>query len=488
MHRDAFSALTRERMALERGRTDKQAPFLVGLAFPCTYRVGMSSLGALSIYRAIQSEPGMACERLFLPDDAGTGPLGTPPRSYERHRPLDEFSVVALPVAYELELAGVVQLLEAAGLPALREARSGRHPLVLAGGALTFANPLPLLPFVDVVVMGEADTLALEVLRLVRDSAGRESALAALARLPHVWVPAHQGATLPPLARCPDELLPAWSPIQTPDCGLGDMLLVEAARGCARSCSYCVMRRAADSGMRLVPRARILERVPAAASRVGLVGAAVSDHPEIVAVVRELAQRGSQVGLSSLRPDRLDDELVSALAAAGYRTLTTALDGASDRVRARIDRRVRAEHVVRAAELGRQHHMKKLKLYLMLGAPGETAEDVDECARLVLELSRVMPVALSVSAFCAKRNTPLEAEPFAGIEVVSRRLGRLRAALRGRAVVGSTSVRWAWVEHQLAQGASAEGLAVLDAVHQGGTFAAFRRALECRARAIGGVE
>ena len=495
MRIDPFTALVRQRLALEQGGMDKQAPFAVALTFPCSYRVGMSALGALSIYRAIQAEPGMACERVFLPDDAGTGALAAPALSYEGLRPLSDFAVLALPVAYELELGGVVQLLEAAGLPALSRDRGAAHPLVVAGGPLTFANPLPLAPLVDVLVMGEADTLALDVLRVIRDSPSRERALAALARLPHLLVPSHHGSALPALARCPAERLPAWSPIRTPDCELSGMFLIEAGRGCSRTCRYCVMRRASDAGMRPVPSRRILELVPSDAARVGLVGAAVSDHPEIGAVVRELARRGATVGLSSLRPERLDDELVGALAAAGARTLTTALDGTSERVRALLDRRVRAEQVVRAAELCRRHGLQKLKLYLMLGAPGEADEDVDECAALALELSRIVPVALGVSAFCAKRNTPLAGAPFAGIEVVTRRLARLRAALRGRAVVAATSARWAWVEHRLAGGSEADGLAVVEAVHQGGTFAAFRRALakdapvsSSRPRAIGGVE
>jgi radical SAM superfamily enzyme YgiQ (UPF0313 family) len=254
------------------------------------------------------------------------------------------------------------------------------------------------------------------------------------------------------------------------------MFLIEAARGCSRTCGYCVMRRAADGGMRVVPPQRILERIPADASRVGLVGAAVSDCPGLAALVRELGSRGIEVGVASLRPDRLDDELVAALASAGHRTLTTAIDGASERLRGRIDRRIGTEHVLRAAELCRRHRLHKLKLYVMLGLPDETDQDVEECARLCIELSRLVQLSLGVSPFCAKRNTPLGAEPFAGIEVVTRRLGRLRALLRGRATVVATSVRWAWVEHQLAQGTEREGLAVLDAVRDGGTFAAFRRA------------
>src|SRR6185436_19640058 len=121
------------------------------------------------------------------------------------------------------------------------------------------------------------------------------------------------------------------------------------------------------------------------------------------------------------------------------------------------------------------------KLYLMVGLPGETDADIDECARFTTELSRVVPVSLGIAPFCAKRNTPLDGQPFAGISVVDDRLDRLKRGRRGRADVRSTSARWAWVEYVLAQGGEAEGLAVLDAVRAGGGFAAYKKAFKAAA-------
>ncbi len=480
MSRSAMTTTIRRRLASEIGRIDKQAPFRVALSYPSPYRAGMSSLGFLQIYKMIQAEPGMACERAFLPDDEGPGASGveSAPVTYEGLRPLSDFPVIALSVAYELELAGVVRLLELAGLPALREERDGRHPFVLAGGPLTFSNPLPLAVFADAILMGEADTLAVDVLRLLREAPSREAALDELARVPHVFVPARHGAEMPPVAQCDNALLPAWSPIRAEETELSNMFLIEAERGCSRGCTYCVMRRSTNGGMRIVPKERLLELIPEDARRVGLVGAAVSDHPKIVEVVRSLAERGCEVGLSSLRPDRLTDEFVGALRLAGYKTLTTAMDGTSERVRETLERRARPKHLQRAAELARQHGMNRLKLYLMVGVPGETDDDVDECVAFVAELSRIVPVALGIAPFCPKRNTPLHGAPFAGIGVVNKRLDRLRRGLRGRADVRATSARWAWVEAVLAAGGEAEGRALMHAVHAGGSFRDYERAFE----------
>jgi radical SAM superfamily enzyme YgiQ (UPF0313 family) len=256
------------------------------------------------------------------------------------------------------------------------------------------------------------------------------------------------------------------------------MFLVEPERGCSRACTYCVMRRSTNGGMRLVPKDTVLSLVPEDAKRVGLVGAAVSDHPKISEIVRTLAERGCEVGLSSLRPDRLSDDFVGALALAGYRTLTTAMDGPSERLRESLERRAKVKHLQRAAQLARAHGMKRLKLYLMIGLPGETDADIDECVGFVGELSTVVPIALGIAPFCAKRNTPLDGHAFAGIDVVNARLDRLKRGLKGRADVRSTSAKWAWAEYVLAQGGIAEGRATREAALAGGSFARYKAAFE----------
>jgi radical SAM superfamily enzyme YgiQ (UPF0313 family) len=466
--------LIRQRLADEVGRIHKQAPLRVCLAYPSPYHVGMSSLGYQRIYRALMEHPGLCCERAFLRDEGREDTEASV--TYESLGSLSDFPIVAVSVAYELELAGLIKLLENSKIPALREERDGRHPFILAGGPLTFSNPLPLAAFVDAIVMGEAEELVPQVCELIAGAPSRQAALDALARLDHVFVPALHDDRMPTVARVDDAMLPAYSAIRTPHTELSDMFLIETERGCSRGCTYCVMRRSTNGGMRVVPKAEILGRIPEDARRVGLVGAAVSDHPKVVEIVRELAEQGREVGLSSLRPDRLSDEFVGALKLAGYRTLTTAMDGPSDRLRESLERRARVKHLVAAAERARKHGMDRLKLYLMIGLPTETDADIDECIQFTSELSKIVPVALGIAPFCAKRNTPLDGAAFAGIDVVDRRLDRLRKGLRGRADVRSTSARWAWVEYVLAQGGVAEGRAVYQAVRAGGSFAAYKRA------------
>jgi len=473
-----FREKVRQRLSTEVSADRKEGAFPVAMVYPSPYRTGMSSLGFQRIHRALQETPGLGAERAFLDDDAQAGTPHPQLLTYESLRPVSDFPIFAVSVAYEIELGGLIQTLEGAGIPVFREDRDDRHPFVLGGGPLTFSNPTPLSPYCDAVIMGEAEELVVEVVQTIAGCATREARLAALAKMEHVWVPSIHGEHLASLAQVEDDRLPAWGNFRAQDTELSGMFLIETSRGCSRGCRYCVMRRSTNGGMRIVPKDVILGRIPQDCQRVGLVGAAVSDHPNIVEIVRTLTDRGASVGLSSLRPDKLKLEFVQTLKDAGYRTLTTAMDGPSERMRVQLDRRAEVRHLLRAAENARAVKMKLLKLYLMIGLPGETDDDIDECVKFTSELSKIVPVALGIAPFCPKRNTPMVSEPFAGIEVVEHRLDRLRRGLRGRADVRSTSAKWAWVEAVLARGGDAEGRAIYQAIQNGGAFAAWRKAFE----------
>ena len=450
----------------------------VALVYPSPYRTGMSSLGFLSIYREL-TETGRGVERAFLPDDpAAYERTRTPLFTYESETPVGDFPVVALSVAYEIELAGMIQCLQLSGIPPLSSDRTSRHPFILMGGPLTFSNPLPLAPFADAVVMGEADELIHVVLDVIFGTRDREERLDLLAAIDGVFVPERHGDDMPGIAKVELSKLPAHAPIRTPHTELSNMFLLEAERGCSRGCTYCVMRRSTNGGMRIVPMETILGLIPGDAKRVGLVGAAVSDHPKIAEIVETLADSGREVGLSSLRPDRLNDRFVAALKRAGYRTLTTASDGASDRLRDLVNRKARENHLLKAAELARTHQMKRMKLYMMVGLPSEGDDDIDELVRFSTELSKIVPLSLGIAPFVSKRNTPMDGLPFAGIDVVEQRLSRLRAGVRGKVELRTTSAKWAWIEWVLAQGGRAEGKAVLAAVEGGGSYGAWKRAFE----------
>lgn len=478
--RDELLDGVRRRLADEEGTLFKDAPLRVALCYPSPYHVGMSSLGFQAIYRQLHALPGVTAERVFLPDDVEAWKQARlEPVSMETQRRLSEFDVLAFSVAYELEVVGVIELLEAAGFPAHRERRDVRAPLVVTGGPLTFSNPDPLEPFADVLVQGEADDLVAPLMETVLALRDKRAVLETLAARPGFRVPGlSEERTRGFVFKSADEQLPARSQIITPHTELRSMFLIEPERGCSRGCHYCVMRRTTNGGMRTVPPEKVLGLIPAGAKRVGLVGAAVTDHPRIVELLETITGAGREVGISSLRAERLTLPLAKALKVGGALGLTVASDGPSQRLRDMVDRKHSEAQIVRAALLAKEAGLKRLKVYNVLGLPTETDEDLDELVRFTLELSKILPVALGVAPFAAKRNTPLDGAPFAGITVVEKRLERLRRGLRGRAELRPTSARWAWVEYMLAQCGPEGGLAAYDAWKAGGSFVAWRKAFE----------
>ena len=501
MRSKSFEEIRAERLAAEVGTIRKQATRAIALCYPSPYTVGMSSLGFQTVYRLLNGMDDVCAERAFLPDDAGRARAARDPlRTYESGRPVGDFPIVAFSLAYELELAGLVDCLDLAGIPAFADeraaARTGRTPLVVIGGPLTFSNPVPAAPYADVMLLGESEETLPELLDAVREEPDRAALLAGLAARPGFFVPSIHGARLPAIAAARDENLPAYSQIRTPNTELRDMFLIEPERGCHRGCTYCVMRRSTNGGMRLVEPRRVLGLIPDDARRVGLVGAAVTDHPGLPEILHHIVESGREVGISSLRADRLDDEIVGLLKRGGYKTLTTASDGASEAMRERIQRKTKERHLIKAAELARAHGMKSLKLYMMLGLPGETTADIDELGRFSIELSRIAPrLVLGIAPFVAKRNTPLDGAAFESIDVLDAKLARLRAAVGGRVMLRPTSPKWAWVEYRLAQGGMDAGRAAARAARAGGRFADWKAAfadipapVESAIPGLGGLE
>ena len=460
-----------ERWALP-ARTRGTGPLRVLLAYPCPYRVAAASLGYQWVYRLLRSVEGLEVDRAWLPSGRGQGLAGV-----DTGRPASEFHVLAVSLAYELELDGLVRLLEAAGLAPLSEERLPRDPVILLGGPITLASASFTFPFVDLVVPGEAEEVLPGLMGLLAEAGARKPAfLEALGR-EQVLLPSLGLRGEPELLRAPVEMLPARAAWTSGLSSFPNMFLVEVGRGCSRSCAYCVMQRSCSGGLRAVPSGRVLEAIPAWAPRVGLVGAAVTDHPELRQILEACLSRGQEVGLSSLRADRLSPELVELLHRGGLRTLTTALDGGSQRVRDGLRRGTRPEHLLAAARLAREQGLPRMKIYLMVGLPGEEEQDLDEAMELFRELSGILPIALSISPFVPKARTPLADAGFAGVSCIEQKIGHLRRGLRGKVRMHSVSARWAWVEHCLAQGGEAAGRAGLDAVQEGGSLAAWRRAM-----------
>ncbi len=466
----------------ERGtiRKDWGGKLPIALVFPNTYYLGMSSLAVHTLYRLWNARDDVVCERVFAdPSDTGPAALGlTQPLSLESGAPLDYFPVVAFSIAYEMDYFNVVALLRGANIPLRSADRDEAHPLIVAGGPAVSANPEPLAPLLDAVVIGEAEPIFVpltDALHLVAES--RDAALEALSQLPGLYLP-NSPHPIPPF---PDSRVVTrqWlrdlnsvathSVLFTPDTEFGDMGLVEISRGCGRGCRFCLAGYASRP-----PRHRSVENILTQArdllehqGRLGLVSAAVSDHPDIDELAVELRGLGARLSVSSMRVDPVSEPLVRALAESGARTLTIAPEAGSERLRRVINKTQTEDDVLRAVDLASRHGLGQIKVYFMLGLPTEDEADVQALIGLALACARRFPrqLTVNITPFVPKAHTPFQRLPQSPARVVRRRLAFVERALRRRGVgVKSESPAWAEIQGTLARGDRrlSEALLVVD--------------------------
>jgi len=475
----SYPRLRREVLADERGPAPSGGDVAVGLLWPAAYKTAMASLGFLWVWDTLV-RGGVDVQRYFARvgavrfDLEGSGP----PLSLEAGLPLGDRELIAVSIAAEADIGALVRMLDAAQIPVLRRDRP-RGPAIVIGGPLTRSNPAPLLPIADVVVWGDGEPAMEYLLDAVAagvvDGPGLREAMAGAPgvltdELPDRWAPCAAKDALPVVAR-----------VTTPRSAFPNMRLVEPVRGCPRACGFCVCA-GRSAPFRCLDADQALAAIPTDEPRIGLVGAGIGDWPDLTQVVTALADLGISVGVSSLRADRINGDLLDALVRAGTKTVTLALDGASDRVRAMIRKGITGEVFLAAVEACRVAGVHGIKVYAMLGLPGEEDEDVDALAALLREAAGRASITLALSPFVPKRGTPLAEAAFGPLPLIAARIDRLRRALPKGVRLAQVSVREAWVEDALSRATAEDIDAIIAAARAGGRYRDWHRALSIDAR------
>ncbi len=417
------------------------------LLYPNTYPLAVSNLGFQLVYCQLNSLDGVVCERFVYPQ------AQEPFRSLESDRPLADFPLIFGSISFEQDYPRLVAMLAAGQVAPYAKDRNGPAkpgmPLVILGGVAVFMNPEPLARFADLMVIGEAEAVLprlLPELLAAAENTDRQELLHRIgATIPGCYVPGSYSFTyndegrvleitaasgLPQRVRrailhTTDQA--AHSELFSPEAEL-NMHMTELGRGCSRGCRFCA------AGFiyrppRLWDADAVLEGLaqrPAGIDRAGLLGMEMAASDTLDQITAFLSETGCALSFSSLRADRISPQLLDVLSHSKLKSVAIAPDGCSQRLRHVINKGLAEQDLLDAAAALTEAGIFTLKLYVMIGLPTETRDDLDELVSLVRKIrermlaigkakGRVGELLLSINSFVPKPWTPFQYLSFGGL-------------------------------------------------------------------------
>lgn len=423
------------------------------LTYPEIYEVGASNLGHIILYSILNAQPRQLCDRAYLPAPDLAAKLRqtqTPLFAVESRRDLKEFDILGFSLSYELGATNILEMLDLAGIPLTWKERAscdrwqveaGSYPLIFAGGQTATSNPEPYADFFDFIALGDGEELLPEIGLILEQgkAAGlsREALLLDLAQVPGVYVPqfydmAEDGSVHPNRPDVPARILRRVSdPMPAYSIGLvpyvqtvHDRLTVEIRRGCTRGCRFCqpgmLTRPARD-----VDPEQVIDTIEQGMRATGynefsLLSLSCSDYLALPAVGMEIKNRlkdqNISVSLPSQRVDRFDEDIANVIGGTRQTGLTFAPEAGTQRMRDIINKGLTNEELLRGVKTAYEQGWSKVKLYFMIGLPGETDVDVIGIAETVrwlrqecqLPKRRRLDFNITISNFTPKPHTPFQ--------------------------------------------------------------------------------
>jgi radical SAM superfamily enzyme YgiQ (UPF0313 family) len=459
-------------------------------AFPNTYTVGITNLGYQIIWAKLASRSDVQVSRLFTDLQE---PLPTEP------------DLVGFSFSWELDYVNILSLLESLEIPVRAAQRDSAHPLVFGGGTVLTANPEPLADFFDVILLGDGETLLedfINAYQQVRQS-DRATQLHHLAQIPGVYVPSlyqvtYESAegsieTIAPASGVPAQVQKqtyrsntlSASTVVTEKAAWESIYMVEVVRSCPEMCRFCLA-----SYLTLPFRAAGLEgligsidRGLAVTNRLGLLGASVTQHPEFETLLEHLNQPqydDVRISLASVRTNTVTEKLAQTLVKHDSRSITIAVESGSDRLRQIVNKKLTHDEIIQAAINAKAGGLSALKLYGMVGIPGEEGADLEQTVEMMRQVKKAAPglrLTLGCSTFVPKAHTPFQ---WFGVNPeAEKRLKFLQKQLRSQGMdFRPESYNWSVIQALISRGDRRLSYLLEQVRHYGDSLGSYRRAFK----------
>jgi len=461
-------------------------------AFPNEYSVGITSLGYQIVWATLAMRSDVRVSRLFTDVQES---LPTQPELF------------GFSLSWELDYVNILNLLESQDIPIYAGDRTGSHPLIFGGGPVLTANPEPFAEFFDVILLGDGENLLgefIEAYQQVRQ-ADRATQLKHLAQVPGVYIPSLYAVTYAE----PDGAIAAIAPVEstvpaqvekqtyrgnvlsastvvTAKAAWENIYMVEVVRSCPEMCRFCLASyltlpfRTASLEGSLLPA---IERGLRVTNRLGLLGASVTQHPEFDQLLDHLNQPAFddiRLSLASVRTNTVTPKLTETLVKHDTHSITIAVESGSDRLRQIINKKLTTDEIAQAAINAKAGGLKALKLYGMVGLPGETADDLDRTVSMMRSLKQAAPglrLTLGCSTFVPKAHTPFQ---WFGVSTESeKRLKLLQKQLRPHGIdFRPESYSWSVIQALISRGDRRLAKLLELVRHYGDTLGSYRRAFK----------
>jgi len=445
----------------------------IALCFPDAYEIGMSHLGFKILYHLLNEQPGVVCERVFMPwidFQAALQREGALLFSLESKRPLAEFDIIGFSLEHELSYTNVLAVLSLAGIPLKSSERSDKFPLIIGGGVCV-VNPEPMADFFDAFFIGEAEEGILEIMRVIARSKAegratkqspRADVLKDLAAIEGMYVPSLYSAKTVIKKRIVKDFGNAYYPVKqiVPYIQIvHDRIALEIMRGCPNNCNFC-QATSVYRPLRIRSVDRILQLAEEAYQATGydeisLVSLSTGDYPHIAELVKALTDRFQSrkvsISLPSLRAEDMLVNLPQLISSIKKTGLTFAPEAGSQRLRDAINKRLDIEKLYECTQAAAKNGWRSVKLYFMIGLPGETEEDLAQIKGLIRKIP--MQATASFSYFVPKPHTKFQNETMDSMDSLLKKKAFLEKDLKMKGV----TLRWHDIRMSMVEAALSRG-------------------------------